>query len=67
MAELEISIFQRGCLSRRASSLGELRTRMNALVLERNAKPCSISWRFTCHDARNNLPDLYPHIKACLA
>ena len=63
MAEIEISIFQQRCLSRRVNSLGELRTRINALELERNAQRCTISWRFTSNDARDKLHDLYPDLK----
>lgn len=60
MAEIEISIFQRGCLSRRVESLGQLRTRINALELQRNHNRSTISWRFTANDARDKLHDLYP-------
>ena len=63
MAEIEISVFQRGCLSRRVDSLGTLRRRINTLEIERNAQHCTISWRFTANDARDKLHDLYPAIK----
>ncbi|GCE29191.1 hypothetical protein KDA_46750 [Dictyobacter alpinus] len=63
MAEIEISIFQRGCLSRRVDCLGTLRRRINTLELKRNAQHATISWRFTSHDAREKLHDLYPEIK----
>jgi hypothetical protein len=36
MAEIEIGIFQRGCLSRRVDCLGTLRRRINTLEVERN-------------------------------
>ncbi|GHO57508.1 hypothetical protein KSB_59830 [Ktedonobacter robiniae] len=62
MAEIEISIFARGCLSRRVRSLTELRQRMAALEAERNALRCTISWQFTCNHARVKLQDLYPVI-----
>ena len=60
MAEIEISIFARGCLSRRVESMQELRQRIATLEAERNAQRCTISWRFTSHDARDKLHDLYP-------
>jgi hypothetical protein len=63
MAEIEISIFARGCLSRRVASMPDLRQRIATLEAERNAKPCTITWRFTSHDARDKLHDLYPVIK----
>ncbi len=59
MAEIEISIFQRGCLSRRADCLGTLRRSINTLELKRNAQRATISWRFTSNDAREKLRDLY--------
>jgi hypothetical protein len=62
MAEIEIAMFARGCLSRRVESMQVLRERIAALEAERNAQRCTISWRFTSHDARIKLHDLYPPI-----
>jgi hypothetical protein len=58
MAEIEISIFARGCLSRRVESMQDLRQRIASLEAERNAQCCTISWRFTSNDARDKLHDL---------
>jgi hypothetical protein len=63
MAEIEIALFARGCLSRRVESMQVLRQRITALESERNAHHCTISWRFTSNDARVKLHDLYPKIK----
>ena len=63
MAEIEISIFARGCLSRRVASMQDLRQRIAILETERNAQRRTISWRFTSNDARDKLHDLYPVIK----
>src|SRR5213075_123283 len=60
MAEIELSAFARGCLSRRVESLQDLRQRIATLEAERNAQHCTISWRFTSKDARDKLHDLYP-------
>ena len=60
MAEIEISIFARGCLSRRVASMQDLRQRIAKLEAKRNAQRCTISWRFTSRDARDKLHDLYP-------
>ena len=60
MAEIEISIFARGCLSRRVASMQDLRQRIATLGAERNAHRCTILWRFTSHDARSKLHHLYP-------
>jgi hypothetical protein len=63
MAEIEISIFQRGCLSRRMDCLATLRRRINTLELERNRQRCTISWQFTTTDARDKLHHLYPDLQ----
>jgi hypothetical protein len=64
MAEIEIGIFARGCLSRRVDNMQVLRERIATLEAERNAHRCTISWRFTSRDARAKLPDRYPAIKS---
>jgi hypothetical protein len=63
MAEIEIGIFQRGCLSRRTGCVGTLRRRINALEMERNRVRRTITWQFTCQDARSKLAHMYPEIK----
>ena len=67
MAEIEIGIFQRGCLSRRIDCVGTLRRRITALEIERNRERRTISWQFTCQDARFKLAHLYPEIKQAKA
>jgi hypothetical protein len=62
MAEIEISLFARGCLSRRVQSMQDLRQRIATLEAQRNAQRCTISWRFTSCDARDKLQDLYPAV-----
>ena len=63
MAEIEISIFARGCLSRRVASMLDLRQRIATLEAERDAQRCTIAWRCTSHDARDKPHELYPVIK----
>jgi DDE superfamily endonuclease len=63
MAEIEISVFERGCLSRPVGDLSTLRHRVSALEAERNAARCTIRWQFTSHQARVTLADLYPVIQ----
>ena len=60
MAEIEISVMQRGCLARPVGDVTALRQRVDALERERNAARCSIRWQFTCQQARTTLADLYP-------
>lgn len=60
MAEIEISVFARGCLSRPVPSKEELATRVAALEAERNTAHATIDWRFSVLDARTKLQKLYP-------
>jgi hypothetical protein len=60
MAEIEISIFERGCLSRRVKSFDHLWQHIVTLATERNAHLSRIQWRFTCADARDQMQDLSP-------
>jgi hypothetical protein len=63
MAEIEIGIFERGCLRRRVPGLEVLRQRVAALEAERNADHATIDWRFTTTDARTKLARLYPKLE----
>lgn len=63
MAEIEISIFERGCLSRRVASFDELWQHIVTLANERNEQRRRIHWRFTRADARAQMHDLYPSPK----
>ena len=60
MAETEISVFERGCLSRPVGDLATLERRVSVLEAERNAAHCTIHWQFTSQQARTKLADLYP-------
>ena len=62
MAELEIGIFERGCLGKRVASLDELKHRVTAHETERNVAHASINWRFTTGDAQLKLARLYPKL-----
>ena len=61
-AEIEIGIFERGCLGKRVDSIEELKRRVAALETERNAAHATINWRFTTTDARTKLARLYPKL-----
>lgn len=63
MAEIEIGIFERGCLRRRVPSLAVLRHRVATLEAERNVAHATINWRFTTGDARVRLARLYPKLE----
>jgi hypothetical protein len=59
-AEIEISIFERGCLSRPVADTTTLRQRVGALEAERNARRATIDWQFTNRTARVKLKKVYP-------
>jgi hypothetical protein len=62
-AEIEISVFERGCLSRPVGDLATLERRVGALEAERNARRATIGWQFTTRQARAKLKRLYPVVK----
>ena len=63
IAELELSILTRQCLSRRIPDQPTLEREVAAWLAERNAKPAPVDWRFTTDDARIKLKHLYPSVQ----
>jgi hypothetical protein len=62
-AEIEISVFERGCLSRPVGDTGTLERRVRALEDERNERRATIDWQFTNRQARVKLKRLYPVVE----
>lgn len=62
IAEIEISVLARQCLSRRLSSLDILNHEISAWESAQNALPKKIDWQFTTDDARIRLKHLYPNV-----
>ena len=62
MAEIELSVLGRQCLSRRIPDQPTLRREAAAWEAGRNAKGSSVDWRFTTDDARIKLKRLYPSL-----
>jgi hypothetical protein len=62
-AEIEISVFERGCLSRPVSDIATLERRVQALEAERNGHCATIDWQFTTRNARVKLEKLYPVVQ----
>ncbi len=62
-AEIEISVFERGCLSRPVADTQTLEQRVHALEAERNAQRATIDWQFTSRQARVKLKKLYPVVR----
>ncbi len=62
MAEIELGILSRQCLSRRIDNAADLRREVNAWEVARNASGAKVNWRFRTKDARIKLKKLYPSI-----
>jgi transposase len=62
MAEIELSVLARQCLSERMDNKENLRKQVAAWQERRNAGAVTIDWRFTTADARIKLKKLYPTI-----
>ena len=60
MAEIELSIFGKQCLSRRIGDEQTLRWEIDALERGSNEVGAVIDWRFTTEDARTKLQHFYP-------
>jgi hypothetical protein len=63
MAECELSVLDRQCLSRRVSDKETLIREVAAWETPRNQAQVTIDWRFTPEDARVKLQRLYPVVK----
>jgi hypothetical protein len=63
MAEIELGILGRQCLSRRIDNIDDLRREVAAWEAERDAAGSTASWQFTTADARIKLRRLYPSIE----
>ncbi len=63
MAEIELSVLNRQCLSRRLPDQDTLKLEIAAWSEERNQQSRSVDWRFTTADARIKLKRLYPSIQ----
>ena len=62
MAEIELGVLIRQCLSRRIADKATLEREVYAWQCDRNAKVVRVDWRFTTADARIKLKHLYPVI-----
>jgi hypothetical protein len=60
MAEIELNVMTRQCLSRRIASINTLQDELAAWGAERNNNQAKIQWHFQTGDARNKLISLYP-------
>jgi hypothetical protein len=63
MAEIELGILARQCLSRRINNMEQLKDEVAAWQTIRNTAKAKVNWRFTTEDARIKLKKLYPSIE----
>jgi len=63
MAEIELGILGRQCLSQRIDNIEDLRRQTNAWEKSRDEAEAKVNWQFTTADARIKLRRLYPSIE----
>lgn len=64
MAEIELNVLNRQCLSRRIDNIAMVKEEVSAWCESRNNYKAKINWQFTTSDARVKLRTLYPKIEA---
>ena len=62
MAEIELGILGRQCLSQRIDNINELRRQTTAWEKRRDQAEVKVDWQFPTADARIKLKRLYPSI-----
>ena len=60
MAEIELAVLSKVCLDRRIPNAAALKKEVSAYERKRNQVVASIDWRFTTHDARQKMRQVYP-------
>jgi hypothetical protein len=63
MAEIELGILGRQCLSRRIDNVEDLRREVKAWEKSRDQARAKVNWQFTTADARIKLRRLYPSLE----
>lgn len=62
IAEIELNVMTRQCLSRRIGSIGHLQKELSVWENERNSNQACVNWQFKTKDARIKLTSLYPDL-----
>lgn len=63
IAEIELNVMTRQCLSRRIPDIETLREELSAWESERNNSYALVNWQFRTSDARIKLASLYPKLQ----
>lgn len=62
IAEIELNVLNKQCLSRRLDSMDAIKEQISAWESERNNKSAKVQWHFSNSNARIKLSSLYPKI-----
>lgn len=62
IAECELSVMTRQCLSDRLAEMSQIQQRVVAWSHQRNTNQVGVDWQFTADDARLKLKRLYPKV-----
>ena len=62
IAEIELNVMTRQCLSRRIENIDILRSELSIWEQERNSIQATVNWQFRTKDARVKLVSLYPEL-----
>lgn len=62
IAEIELNVMARQCLSRRIENIDILRSELSIWEQERNSIQATVNWQFRTKDARVKLVSLYPEL-----
>ena len=63
IAEIELNVMTKQCLSRRIESIDKLKSELSVWESERNAKQAKVKWQITNDKARIKLLSLYPKLE----
>jgi len=64
IAEIELNVMTRQCLSRRIASIEKLKCELSAWAEHRNRNTAKIQWHFKTGNAREKMISLYPLIES---
>ena len=62
IAEIELNVMTRQCLSRRIENMELLQKELSSWEIERNNSYAKVNWHFTTNKARIKLISLYPEL-----
>ena len=62
IAEIELNVMTRQCLSRRIGNIEELRKELSAWEAKRNQQQAKVQWQFSNEKARVKLVSIYPQL-----